>query len=461
MSRDPMQALTSVDTERAVIGALLIDPDAILRVSDWLADADFYLDRHKWIYAAIRGLNEQQTAIDYQTVCDRLAEDGHLAELGGAAYLTQLITSTPTAMHIADYGRTVYRLGTLRRLVQAAGAIARTAYQAGGDNLDAVIEKARRVIDSVAPDATDDAVLLWADSLEELIAQQLERVEEQADVREGMRVRVTFPWKAFERFKLRLRAGTVAVVAAGSGVGKTTFLECCAEHWAREGLQVAFFHLELAHQIMLDRRLVRLSGVPMDDVESGILTPPIYDAYEKMRQYPGGVHYVHCPGWSARRIANKARQLHAKGRCDVAIVDYLQKIGLDWKSGTNKADALGDVVEVFKVLSEQLGRPLMLASQVNRAAEYATRVTGSHIRGSGEPHEKANIVIVLDRPLLDQAVRDERGQVVAQPGQRSPEVTVRIDKNTLGPTGETGLIINASRFRILDRQLEASRAQAA
>ena len=157
MNRDAAQALTSAETERAVIGSLLIDPDAILRVSDWLTAADFYVERHGWVYAAICALNEQQAAIDYRTVCDQLERDGHLQEIGGAAYLTELITSTPTAMHVADYARTVYRLGTLRRLVQAAGEIARTAYQAGGEELDAVIEKARRIVDGVAPDAADDA----------------------------------------------------------------------------------------------------------------------------------------------------------------------------------------------------------------------------------------------------------------------------------------------------------------
>jgi len=456
VNKDATLTLTSLDTEQAVIGSLLIDPDAILKVSDWLTAADFHDQRHQWIYGAIYRLNEQQTAIDYRTVCDQLEQDGHLREMGGAAYLTGLIQATPTALNVSDYGRTVYRLGTLRRLVQVGGEIARTAYQAGGEQLDTVIEKARRALDSVAPDRADDAVLLWADSLESLISHQLERTQEIADVHDGARVRVEFPWKAFQRFNLRLRAGTVAVVAAGSGVGKTTFLECSAEHWARLGLQVVFFHLELSHQIMLDRRIVRLSGVPMKEIEDGVLSRPVYDAYERMREYSGGIHYVHCPGWSARRIANKARQLHAKGRCDVIVVDYLQKIGLNWRPGLNKADALGDVVEVFKVLTEQLGRPLVLASQVNRAAEYASRVTGSHIRGTGEAHEKGNVVIVLDRPLLDRDVKDENGDVVAQSGQRSPEVNILVDKNTLGPTGETQLVINAARFCMLDRQFGVS-----
>jgi replicative DNA helicase len=262
------------------------------------------------------------------------------------------------------------------------------------------------------------------------------------------------PWRGMERFNVRLRPGTMAILAAGSSVGKTTFLECCAEFWARQGYQVAFFHLELSHQLMLDRRAARLTGIPMHQIEDGILDARINDALATLYKYPGGINYVHCPGWSASRIATYARQLRNKGRCDVAIVDYLQKMHLAFKPGINKADALGDAVETLKTAAELLEIPMLLASQFNRAAQFSDRKTGDYIRGSGEPHEKGNVVITLDRDILNEDMHDGAGRVVAESGSRSPVLKVRVDKNTSGPIGDTELIMNAARLLVLDAARE-------
>jgi replicative DNA helicase len=445
-----LDKLVDVNAERAVIGSCLIDPDAILQVADVLVAEDFHDERWRHAYEAIYSLFEEQARIDYLTISARLDERGHLRD-DGRDILIGLTGSTPTSLNVASYGRIVHHLGTLRRLVLTAGKIAQLAYNAGGEQLDAVLTRAQRLIDAVTPEVSDEAVLLWLDSIEQFVLWQLSRNEEQAQAEAShLPAYADFPWQALQRFRLKLRAGLLGIVAAGSSIGKTTFLECCAEYWARQGLSVAFFHCELAHQLMLDRRMVRLSGVPLDEVERGVLDQRVQAATAMMREYVGCITYVHCPGWTAQRVAAKARQLSAKGLCDVGIVDYLQKLYLVHRRGQNKADAIGDAVEVLKVLAEQLGIPMLLASQFNRAALSAGRKTGDFIRGSGEPHEKANVVITLDREILDAPICDEVGRIVAEVGQRSPVVQVRVDKNTLGPTGDTQLMMNPERFLILD-----------
>ena len=434
--------LIDLDAEKAVIGSCLIDPDAVMHL-DGLTASDFHDERHQSIYQAIIDLTEEQTPPDVITVAARSKAD--------RGYLTGLLGHVPSALEAGRYGRIVNRLGTLRRLMGAAAKITAMAYSSDSEALDEVFAKARQMVDSIAPAGLDDAVLLWLDSIDAFFTNQLGRLGEVDAVEKGeSKPPLVLPWRALAPYSLRLRPGTLMIVAAGSGVGKTMFLENASEYWAKTGYRVAFYHLELSHQLMLDRRMARVSGVPIAEIEAGEMTAAMDQASAAMRNYPGGITYIHCPGWSAARIAQQARQLWTRGLCDVVVVDYLQKLRLGYIQGQNKSDALGHVAEVFKIAAEKLGLPVVLASQFNRGAEFASRKSGAFIRGSGEPHEKANIVLTLDRPILDQDAKNEYGKPVAMAGERSPVVQVRVDKNTMGPTGETKLVMSAAQFRILD-----------
>jgi replicative DNA helicase len=279
----------------------------------------------------------------------------------------------------------------------------------------------------------------------------MERIEQNEAIAKGeVSARVDFPWQAIRRYVTYLRPGMLALVVAGSGVGKTTFMECCAEHWARQGLSVAFFHLELGHQFMMDRRMCRQSGIPLAVVENGEILPEMREATDAMRLWPGGIHYVHCPGWSALRVAAKIHQLRAKGLCDVAIVDYLQKMRAVYEHGQNTAQARGEQCEAIKTVAEQLGIPILMGSQFSRGAYDEQRKTARYIRDSGEPEEKANVIVTLDREILEQPITGPDGRGIANVGERSPEVRVRVDKNTGGKTGDFMMIMNGARFLMLD-----------
>ena len=119
----------NVEAEQAVLGALLIDPDAIYKVNTFVRAEDFYVERHQWIYDSIITLHERREAVDFVTLCDELERRERLVDMGGAAYLTSLINSTPTALYIEHYGHIVERTSTLCRLIRAAGEIVALAYQ--------------------------------------------------------------------------------------------------------------------------------------------------------------------------------------------------------------------------------------------------------------------------------------------------------------------------------------------
>jgi len=217
---------------------------------------------------------------------------------------------------------------------------------------------------------------------------------------------------------------------------------------------VTFFHLELSRATMIDRRTARQAGIPITDIEDGAMNAEIQKARQHMNAWRGGVHYQHCPGWSAQRIATRMHLLHGKGLCDVAVIDYLQKIRLFRNRGQNDASAIGDQVEAIKNACEQLGICALVGSQINRQAHEYNRKTEHGIRGSGEVGEKSNLVITLDRAILEAPMLDSAGRIVAGVGQRSPEMIGRVDKNTMGPTGDFKLVMLPERFTISDMATE-------
>lgn len=443
------EQLRDLDAERGVLGSLLVDPDAILKVADRLTPDDFTDERHQHIYGAIYALYTQQAGIDYLTVVEQARLDGHASTVQ-MPYLVDLVNATPTALIVNSHARVVYRLATLRRLFFTGAKITQLAYGTR-DDLDEVFEQARALLDAASPVHSDGSLMLWLDSLRLFMDRQQKRLTDNEERAAGQVIPLAWmPWDGIRRMIEYLELGMLAVVAAASSVGKTTFMECCAEYWAKLGLRVAFFHFELTHQVMMDRRMARLSGVSIGDIRAGYVDGRMQGALEAMEEWKGGITYVHCPGWTAERVVAAARKLQARGLCDVVIIDYLQKVRLVGRAGQNEASWIANTVEAFKTMAEQLAVPVLLGSQLNREGQRFDRKTAAAIRGSGEVEEKANYVITLDRAILDEPARNEQGRIVADEGDRSPEVRVRVDKNTMGTTGECEMVINGARFLMLD-----------
>lgn len=448
MTQPELVKLTNPDAEKAVCGAILVDPDLLIKLSGTLQPEDFSIERTRWVYEAMSALYEQQQPIDWVTVSEMLQREKHLAEVGGAAFLTELTLNTPTALHAERYADVLIRLSTLRKLVQVAQRTAALAYNANGQSTSEIVDQIRAMIDQALPSTSTEDTLLWKDSITRFVQVQAARARgQEQEAGTTSQLALEFPWKrTLGRFKLKLRPGTVALIVAGSSVGKTSLMACCAEYWAALGYHVAFFHSELSHQLMLDRRTCRLARVPLEVVESRMPNDQVLAAKATMDGYKGGIHYVHCPSWSARQVAARARELNAKGLCDVMIVDYLQKLRLYMPRGYNKNDALADAMEVIKNGCEQMGIGALVGSQVNKKAEEAGRVTAAHVRGTGEADEKANITMVLTREILVAPMND--GEYPA--GEKSPIMGVRIDKNTFGPTGDAELFIKGLYYLVTE-----------
>lgn len=456
---DPRDLLSNPDAERSVLGALLIDPAAIGRVQNQLRPADFYIERNGLIFEAIVQMWQAGTPVDFVTLNDHLQARNSLQSLGGAAYLSELFVSTPSSLHVEHYAAIVVRLNTARQLVLAAGKIAQLAHEQNAE-IEAVFAQAQALLNGIAPLDAGRAVVLWRDSLFRYLNEQEQRaIEVQAEHDQQQTHRLRFPWRALQRRVRWIRPAMLVLIGAESGIGKTMFLECCAEHWARQGFRVAFFHFELSHQVMWDRRTCRQTGLAMAELEDGVMSEPVTDALAEMDTWLGGINYIHCPGWTMERVVAAARQLASRGECDLVIVDYLQKAFLSAQaSGLTPAQVRGQQVEALKTLAEQLEIPVILASQLNRTAQFSPRKTRASIRDTGEADEKANIVLMLDREVLETPMELEypwdASQMLtarARAGEYSLVLRVRTDKNTLGPTGDDDLLMDPARFWIMDK----------
>ena len=423
------------EAEEAVIGSLLLDNEVLSDVATVLTARDFHRERHTTIYQAIVDLWQAGAPIDVVTLATRLDQQGVLADCGGQSYLISLLNKTPTAAHASHYARLVREAAERRRIINAAGRIAELAYKATPED---AIAQGVALLDATRTNSAT-GFLSWDESFDFWSNAQLERAVDYA----ANKPQLTLPWSNLN-FVRPLRAGTLATIAAASAVGKTAFAENMAEFWARRGFQVLFAHFELSHQVMLDRRAARWSGEPMHIIERGELTTKMQKADDEIKRWPGKIHYQECFGWSIGQLLAAARQRRHAGECDVLIVDYFNKIALEIPPGANITTARGLAVEALKNFAERAAIPVVMLAQLSKDGKQQERKTAVFIRDTGEIEDKSNLVITLNRPLLDNALQFGNHTIAA--GKHSPHTKVRVDKQTMGDTGEIDLIFVGERF---------------
>jgi len=279
--------------------------------------------------------------------------------------------------------------------------------------------------------AADDKVeMTWEQSFD-YYEQLLDKRKADAMLPPEQRKTVDWLWSSWNRMLDPLEPGMLAVVSAGDGMGKTIVAECLAEHWARRKNHVVFLHYELNRSIVLDRRAARHTGIARRDLKSGKLTPEqkkvVWSMRPKLLAWDGYITYEHTAGWSMERTVQELRRLKAEGRCDVVVLDYLEKNAPSRRQlqmfGTNAYQREADNVEQLKNFAESTETPVLMLAQMSKAGKSSSAETldRTGMRGAGEKSEKANVVILLHRERIENGY--------------SQEVDVVIDKNTLGPTG--------------------------
>ncbi len=431
------------DAEAAVLGSLILDSNGMAEVAT-LQASDFYAERNGRIFQVIADLVARGRVVDFVTLVDWLESQHMLSAVGGPAYITQLVNAVPSSVYIGHYGGIVERYARRRKLIAAATQIVSMAYDTAQDDAD-VEAKSRVALEGALYMAHGTDLLTWDASFNAFADWQLLDAAERAENRPTL----ALPWQALS-FVRPLQGGAFGIVGAESGVGKSIFMECCAETWARRGFQVAFFHTELMHKDMLKRRMCRWAGMTMFDVDGMGLTEAMQQADTLARSWPGAVNYVSCAGWRAGQIVSRAHTMRQQGQADVVILDYLQDLAMtEYVKGQNPADMRGGDAKLLKAFAERDNVALLAGSQFNRAKPGESGRTRSNLRDSAVYDQKASLVILLERPILKAPIFAD-GKRVADVGEQSPETTVKVDKQTFGRTGNAQLWTEAKRFLMTD-----------
>jgi replicative DNA helicase len=302
----------------------------------------------------------------------------------------------------------------------------------------------------IAVQGSENAILTWPDSFD-FYDRLLSERKSRAALPEDERSELSWAWDSWNRMIDPLEAGLLAVIAGGDGMGKTVYAESQAEHWARKARRVAFVHFELNRAVMLDRRAARHTGISRRELKAGPFNQQMITEWNRARKrleaYDGQITYLHTPGWSMERVTEQLARLVDADECDVVVIDYLEKARPSSRQlkmyGTNHWQREADDVETVKTFAEASETPVVLLAQLSKTGKRQgiEQLDRTAIRGAGEKTEKANIVVLIDRK------RDEEGY--------APTVDVRVDKNTLGPTGNFQQVMDGEHFRVGDLLAES------
>jgi replicative DNA helicase len=374
MSIDKL-APQAVEAEQSVLGSILIDPEAILKVADFLHPPDFYRQQHADIYEAMLGLHGQREPIDLVTLGDELARRDRLEPIGGPAYLASLMNAVPTAVHVEHYGRIVERKAVLRNLIGAAGKIAAVGYEEAND-AEAAIDRAEGILFEISQRRTVGGF----ESLATLLGQAYDRLEYLHEHR-GQILGIPSGLSQLDALLGGFQPSDLIILAARPSVGKTSMALNIAQHAAvHEGKKVGVFSLEMSKEQLALRLLSAESGINPRPLQSGFVDET---DWSKIAQVMNQMHAA--PMWiddspvlTVLELRTKARRLEAEQRgLDLLIVDYLQLMqGNLSQREPNRVQEVSEISRGLKQLSRELKVPVIALSQLSRGVEQ---------RGSAEP----------------------------------------------------------------------------
>ncbi|MCK4962477.1 MAG: replicative DNA helicase [Anaerolineales bacterium] len=430
-----------LDAEEAIIGSLLIDGTAIYKIATLLSKSDFHHERNQWLYEACLGLYERNEAINQITVAQELSRRDRLETVGGAAFLSHLISVSPSPLDIEHYAQIVYRLSIMRGLIGAADQIARVGYEAGPD-VGTSLSRAEDILFRLRHGHGERDFVHIRQVLDKYF--EVQPPEEEGGVREPIPY-VLSNFVGLDEFLGGFQRSDLVIVAGRPSMGKTSLALSIARNVAVEQKAcVALFSLEMARDSIVMRLLASESGVNSRRVRLGLHTE---DEERRIMEATGvlsesAIFMDDSPQLRVVEMRSKARRLHFERGLDLIIVDYLQLMQGEGR-GENRVQEISYISRSLKALARELNVPVIAVSQLSRAVEWRA----SHIpqladlRESGSIEQDADVVMFVYR---DEYYHTEEEWQLQHPDREYPreEADIIVAKNRNGPTGQIKL-----RFR--------------
>ena len=431
----------SIEAERAVLGSILIDPDAIGRIAGKLKPADFYRERHTWIYAAMLALHDRNEPIDFVTLADEIECEGQMEDIGGPVYLTDLIAGVPTSINVDYYANIVARTAQLRQLILAAGKIAEVAY-AEEQPLEEVFAQAEAALQRVTQDRPQNNIVTLAQSYSGLF----DRIDYLARNR-NIIMGVPTGFTNLDRLLGGLQRSDLIILAARPAMGKSAMaMQIGYNASKRYNAHVAAFSLEMSHEQLTQRILSVETGIDGHRLRLGQIADDEWDllvgagnVFENLNLWIDDT-----PAQTVSDIRTKCRRLHAEHGLDLIIIDYIQLMSAGGNSRPeNRQQEISHISRSLKALARELNVPVLALSQLSRAVESRAdkRPMLSDLRESGALEQDADVVGFIYR---DDYYNEESEQ------QNMADVIVA--KHRHGSTGTVTLYFRKelSQFRDLE-----------
>jgi len=433
-----------IDAEQSVLGSLLIDKDAIIKIADIITAGNFYRKSHEIIFQAILDLYSKSEPIDLLTVSSRLKEKKQFKEIGGMSYLTTLMNFVPTASNVIHYAKIVSQKRVLRDLISASNEISSLAWEEN-KNIDEILDEAEKRIFSVSQTSLIQEFQHIKPHLAEAF-ERFDRLHKGDDTWRG----IPTGFIDLDKQLAGLQKADLIILAARPSLGKTSLALDIARHAAiNEKVPVGVFSLEMSKQQLVERLIAAEANVDLWRLRTGQLSDEGEDndfgkigkALDRLSMAPIFIDDAASP--NALQIRTMARRLQSKKGLGLLIIDYLQLM-----QGTgrieNRTQEVSEISRSLKNLARELNIPVVAVSQLSRAPEARTDQVPklSDLRESGSIEQDADVVMFIYRE--DKVKKDTNRKNIAE---------IHISKHRNGPTGKIELYFNENyvSFKNLDK----------
>jgi replicative DNA helicase len=425
----------AIDLEEAVLGALMLEKDALSSVIDILKPEVFYRDSHQKIFQAIRVLFEKTSPVDILTVTAQLRLQGELEMIGGAYYITELTNRVASAANIEYHSRIIIQKYLQRELIRISTEVINSAYEDTTDVLD-LLDKAEKNLFDIAQNN------LRRDSrkMDDILRESLKDIEALREKKDGL-TGVASGFTELDRITSGWQKSDLVIIAARPAMGKTAFVLTCARNAAVDFAKpVVVFSLEMSSVQLVNRLISGETEIEQEKIRKGRLEEwewkQIHTQVGRLEQAPLIIDDT--PGLNIFEFRAKCRRLKAQHDIQLIIIDYLQLMtgkGNDGKGSGNREQEIGSISRALKSVAKELNVPVIALSQLSRAVESrpggSKRPMLSDLRESGSIEQDADMVLFLYRPEYYGLEFDEDNN----PTQGVGEVIIAKHRN-----GETGRV---------------------
>jgi replicative DNA helicase len=424
----------NIEAEISVLGAILLDREAIVKVADIIHPEDFYKEAHGLVFKAMISLFEKREPIDVITLTNRLDENKDLDTIGGSSYITTLASSVPSAAHVVNYAKIVAEKAVLRRLIHASTQIADLAFKENEEIPD-LLDKAEQTIFAVSQKQLKENFT----PIKDVLAQSFDKIDELHKDKETLRG-VPTGFSDLDNILAGLQPSDLIIVAARPSMGKTSLALNIAQHVAaKEGIPAAVFSLEMSKEQLVDRLICGEANLDSWKLRTGNLEdddfPKIGQAMATLAEAP--LFIDDSAGLNVLEMRTKARRLQAEQGLGLIVVDYIQLIHGNSRNG-NRVEEVSEISRALKGLARELNVPVIALSQLSRAVENRpSRIPQlADLRESGSIEQDADVVIFI--------YRDEYYE---QDTEKKNIADILIRKHRNGPIGQVELHFKPERMK--------------